>query len=505
MDEIQLFNEIKRINKNNITSDQYESDSSFICSDNVSIGQICCLEAINGNLHLKKIESSKWSILHEYPNTINITNLKFTDHTHNYYIICGTLSGNIIMNGEKIELTENGSVDIFIAKYDKYGQNIFFKKMESIGEDNIKHMEIKNNKIYITGYFTNSITFGNMFLTSKFENSCDVFIACLSLENEEWIWAKSAHGNGLNYGNKIIIRNQYLYLTGTYNQQIYFEGSSENMNKKAQGQHIFIAKINISDGDIINVLSTANDLISESYIELNDSIYFENNIIISGTTQSSVLFGDKILELNQKKDQDIAHFLSIINLEDDNMKWKKINKINNRIIKIENYYDKLVSLTQNQIFTLDKNCYVIDSINLKNNFYYTDLFTNNHINIVGYDNNCRCNIVKFNSKFNEIYSEYFNFQFKIDNLYCNEYFFIINKRFIVRFYPDDRYDKCLVISKENGKNGEKIKVSFTGSTISGWNNLNIGAKYYIGDEGKLTTKSNNFPLGFAITNDKIVS
>ena len=118
-------------------------------------------------------------------------------------------------------LTSSGSYDIFVAKLDSSGNWLWAKQAWGIGEDvgfSIA-VDAKGNS-YITGVFIESANFGTTTLTSS--GDYDIFVAKLDI-NSNWLWAKQAGGTDDDYGNGIAVdANGNSYVTGYFSESATF-------------------------------------------------------------------------------------------------------------------------------------------------------------------------------------------------------------------------------------------------------------------------------------------
>jgi hypothetical protein len=142
-------------------------------------------------------------------------------------------------------LTSNGDDDIFVTKLDSSGNWLWAKKAG--GTDYYEGCGIAvdaSGNSYITGFFSDSATFGSTTLTSN--GYCDIFIAKLD-SSGNWLWAQNAGGTGSDWGHGIAvdaIGNSYVtgYFFSTAatfgNITIYGSGTVYNTD-------IFVVKVHI--------------------------------------------------------------------------------------------------------------------------------------------------------------------------------------------------------------------------------------------------------------------
>jgi len=161
-----------------------------------------------------------------------------TDAVGNVYLT-GDFNSSTLTFGN-ITLTNAGGEDVFIAKYDPNGNVLWAKSAEGNDDDYDSGIatDIAGN-VYITGYFEGStLTFGNITLTNA--GGADIFIAKYD-PNGNVLWAKSAGGNSYDYSNSITtdaVGN--VYLTGNFNSSTLTFGNI-TLTNTGYGD-IFIAK-----------------------------------------------------------------------------------------------------------------------------------------------------------------------------------------------------------------------------------------------------------------------
>ena len=186
----------------------------------------------------------------------------------------------------------NGSADIFIAKYDASGNVLWAKSAGGNNIDIGQSIAVDaSGNSYITGYFQSStITFGTITLTNN--GSQNIFIAKYDALGNV-VWAKSAGGNGYDWGRGISVdASGNSYITGSFGSATITFGTTTliNNDSTAMTEDIFIAKYDAS-GNVIwaksaggsgsdNGNSIAVDASGNSYI----TGYFESPTITFGTT-----------------------------------------------------------------------------------------------------------------------------------------------------------------------------------------------------------------------------
>lgn len=208
-----------------------------------------------------------------------------TDKSGNIFIT-GSFSSPTIKFGTTT-LTRVGASDIFIVKYDTFGNVLWAKSAGGTSNDVSNSVTTdKKGHVFITGYFTSpTITFGTTTLTNS--DTYNVFIVKYdSLGN--CFWAKSATGPPLGIANSVATdTNGNVFVTG------YFTGAYITFETTALiNPGIFIVKYN-TFGKVLwakSAVGTANDV---SYGVSTDA---RGNAFITGSfAGTSITFGTTTL------------------------------------------------------------------------------------------------------------------------------------------------------------------------------------------------------------------
>lgn len=121
---------------------------------------------------------------------------------------CTDVSGNIIVAGSYFStplnfqnsvINSSGGYDVFIAKYDAAGNELWVRSFGNVGEEHVNDIACDGNgNIYLTGTYNNNIVFGgDSLLSSNFQYS--MFLIKYDSSGNE-IWGKGVRGTSLvNY------------------------------------------------------------------------------------------------------------------------------------------------------------------------------------------------------------------------------------------------------------------------------------------------------------------
>ncbi len=187
--------------------------------------------ALNGNTHIGDIDVFLIKI-DKFGNTIwtkqfgSIAEDKAyeldIDDDNNIYITgatLGTLRGNV----------SSGGKDIFLAKYNSNGNQIWLKQLGSAEWDKGTSVKVYQNKIYLMGYTGGILEAGNHL------GGIDVFIAKYNSDGYQ-IWLKQLGTEKEDTPKSMDIKNDHIYITGIL--------------KEVEDYDIFLMKTDV-DGQMI--------------------------------------------------------------------------------------------------------------------------------------------------------------------------------------------------------------------------------------------------------------
>jgi hypothetical protein len=152
----------------------------------------------------------------------DIENAQIISDGVNIYMI-GSFEGSLFLPNDT--LYANGSEDIFIAKFDANGSNLWSK---NIGGNSSTTMDYEsangvydpvNHCIYLSGHFVNNFYFpGVGYITGN----SDIFLAKMDLDGN-FIWAKKAGGNGNDQAQVYVNPYGKIYLVTQSTDSAYFD------------------------------------------------------------------------------------------------------------------------------------------------------------------------------------------------------------------------------------------------------------------------------------------
>lgn len=142
-------------------------------------------------------------------------------------------------------INSNGGKDIFVAKADSDGNWLWVENLGGSLDDtgNSINVDIVDD-LYITGSFSGAVIFGTTNLSSN--GVYDIFVSKMDL-NGNLIWAESAGGTDYDFGNSICSdQDGNVYVTGGFAETVEFDVTTLT---GAGGRDIFVAGISPNEGN----------------------------------------------------------------------------------------------------------------------------------------------------------------------------------------------------------------------------------------------------------------
>lgn len=225
----------------------------------------------------------------------------FVDNSGNAYIT-GFFTGNAAFGATT--LISAGYTDGFFAKYNTMGALQWVKGIGGTFFDYCSGIAVDaNEEVYIAGSFSNTVSFGNISLTSA--GSSDAFIAKYKPSIDASVWFKQAGGTSDDLARDLAIGpNGSLVMTGIFKEAAKFANEwilSEGMFDA------FVAKYD-SDGTLIWVKhggSKNQDNANSVAIDANDNVY------VAGTFYDVATFNNVLLGSAGYRDLFVAKYDSL--------------------------------------------------------------------------------------------------------------------------------------------------------------------------------------------------
>ncbi len=160
-------------------------------------------------------QNMEWGWARAVASPANESFKKIATDSRNGIYAFGTFDGPSLMVGSSV-LTNLGSTDLLLIKYDSLGNVVWAKSFGSTGSEGANDIETDlSGNIIITGYFSNTMNMGPFVLTST--GATDAFIAKINGSGNV-TWARSFTGNQDDAGDAITTdRENNIYVAGRYN------------------------------------------------------------------------------------------------------------------------------------------------------------------------------------------------------------------------------------------------------------------------------------------------
>lgn len=247
-----------------------------------------------------------------------------TDKEGNIYI-AGTFQETIDFDPSDgvANITAESGWDVFILKFNSSGDFLWVKNLGPYKYLKANSMALdKNNNIFMTGYFSETIDFnpGNETYNITASISDDVYILKLN-SNGQFVWAKSFNGTSIERGVSCVVDSEEnICITGYFEATMYIDSKKEKILQSKGFTDVFIIKLD-NDGNNLWAKSFEGLWSSESTAIAVDN---ENNIFTTGTFKKTVDFdpSENIDTLTSiEKNSDV--FISKLD-KNGNHRWAKL-------------------------------------------------------------------------------------------------------------------------------------------------------------------------------------
>lgn len=172
----------------------------------------------------------------------DIGNAVYVDNSGNVFIT-GEFAGTASFGTQSLN-SMNGSVDVFTAKLDANGNFLWAKKGSAHATD--RGIDVAcdpQGNVYVTGQFTDTITFDNVHFNSSFNA---IFVVKYNSAGEEQ-WFRRAGAAALNLVHGIAAdSNSDVFISGDYTGNLIFFGTPNTTLNDPYTNGIFIAKYSSS-------------------------------------------------------------------------------------------------------------------------------------------------------------------------------------------------------------------------------------------------------------------
>jgi hypothetical protein len=230
-------------------------------------------------------------------------------------------SGNVYLTGlytsltlafDSITLTNAGSSNLFVVKYNPLGNVLWAKSAGGTEQDRATAINIDaNGNLYITGQFTSpSITFGNYTLVNRGPRTQDYFIVKYDASGKA-LWAKSAGGQSPVF-SRDISTDAYgnVFVTGEFLSSTITFGTTTLTSKGSYD--IFLVKYD-SSGNVQWAKSTGGKKSNDAGFAISTDS--KGNAYLTGCyDDSSITFGSTTLHSDGSVDFYIVKYDALGNV-----------------------------------------------------------------------------------------------------------------------------------------------------------------------------------------------
>ncbi len=206
-----------------------------------------------------------------------------TDSQGNVYVT-GWFASSVSFGTFSLNSTSGN--DVYVAKLNSTGSWLWVVKANGTGDEYANDIVIDTNgNVFITGYFTSSVSFGSTNLSTS---GSDSYVAKLN-QNGSWLWAAIA-GSSTGHGNGISVdSNGDAYVTGWFTTSASF---GTNSLSNGGTEDIYVAKIN-STGSWKWAVKAGSTTNNDGGVGIG--VGASGNIFVSGSFQASATFGSTTL------------------------------------------------------------------------------------------------------------------------------------------------------------------------------------------------------------------
>lgn len=210
------------------------------------------------------------------------------DNKDNLYIFGYTLSTNLPTHTSSFQDTLKGSYDTFISKFDSSGNHIWTTYIGGTNVDLASSIKATHDNCLVLLGYTNSIDFpttSGAFQTTH-AGQYDVFIIKIDTSGNI-IWSTLFGGTGGELGvDASLDFNNHIVIAGQTNSSNFPSTTGAFQPLPLGGNDAFIAKFN-QNGQLLWASCYGGTATEDAHAITSD---FENNIIITGMTNSTDLF-----------------------------------------------------------------------------------------------------------------------------------------------------------------------------------------------------------------------
>ncbi len=205
-------------------------------------------------------------------------------------VVTGHFQDTVDFGGGPLE-SDDGSFDIFVAKFDPTGAHLWSQRFGGPDADRGRDIAVDGaGNVLVTGEFRNTVSFGGDLLSSA--GSYDVFVAKYNA-NGYHLWSSAFGGTGSDRGYAIATDGTNCLVAGCFQDMVDFGGGTLT---SAGGDDIFLAKYNPIGGHLWSQ-RFGDELVDGGDVKGPDiAVDGVGSILLTGGFRGTVDFGGGPLE-----------------------------------------------------------------------------------------------------------------------------------------------------------------------------------------------------------------
>ncbi|MBN1415445.1 MAG: T9SS type A sorting domain-containing protein [Bacteroidales bacterium] len=205
-----------------VFSDSIEVDNDTLISNNNSFDILLFKSDLDGNIEwYRKIYGTGDELAYCLKTDLN-DNIYIAGHYESPALIIDSTSADYITISQN-----SGRYDFFVAKYDQQGELLWAKRNGGKGNDRLSSSALFQNELYVSGYFSDTLSWGGIELHTKGLNDRDMFIGNI---DESGNYRSANSYSGRNYSEEdarsIFVSGEKLYTVIRSNSDLLVLGDS---------------------------------------------------------------------------------------------------------------------------------------------------------------------------------------------------------------------------------------------------------------------------------------
>lgn len=264
-------------------------------------------------------------------------------------------------------LTSNGLTDCFVMSVDSEGEFRWIYSFGGNGDDKIWALDgDEYGNTYASGYFSDTLYFGDTSIVSS--GDWDLFVAKINMEGVP-IWIKGYGGEGRDVCHDLSLRNENLFLTGYFTGAAFFDDYEIQVHgSNPNSRDIFICRIDstgivdwvINEGGGSNDYGLSIDVDNNNRIVVGGVFRYLANFNEDQLVLNSVGLDDMFIS----RYLDSGEFIDAVSFgsdDEDDLNTIEIDKMNN--INIGGHFRDTLIISDNSFSSIGPNDIFIIQLN----------------------------------------------------------------------------------------------------------------------------------------------